>query len=52
LLEIKEALSDNSLLDAEANKIKKTKLKTGWNEFKIKFDSNQKHSLKLRTYEI
>lgn len=51
-LEIKEALSDNSLLEAEANKIKKIKLMTGWNEFKIKFDSNQKHSLKLRTYEI
>jgi hypothetical protein len=52
LLEIKEASSDGSLLDAGANKINMTKLKAGWNELKIKFDSNQKYALKLRTYEI
>lgn len=52
LLKISEAKDASEVLKIDANKIKHVILKSGWNELKVKFDSNQKHSLKLKSYEI
>ncbi|MEJ8817408.1 hypothetical protein [Lacibacter sp. H407] len=52
MLTISEAAHDTDILKVDANKIKHVALKAGWNELKVKFDSNQKHSLKLKSYEI
>ena len=52
ILAIKTVTKDATTLTGNGNKIKNIPLVTGWNILRVKFDSNQKHSLKIKSYEI
>lgn len=52
LLPILSAVKDTLPLNVKDNKIKAVPLQSGWNLITLNFDSNQKHSLKLKSYEV
>lgn len=52
MLSVKSALKDTTVLTSKGNKISNIPLTDGWNLLTVKFDSNQKHSLKIKSYEI
>jgi hypothetical protein len=52
LLAILSAAKDATPLSLRDNKIKAVPLQSGWNLVTVNFDSNQKHSLKLKSYEV
>jgi hypothetical protein len=52
LLSITSASIGATPLSVIENKVKNIPLIAGWNIINIKFDSNQKHSLKLKSYEV
>ena len=52
MLNIIEAKVNNISINYGNNKIHQLPLSIGWNIVKIRFDSNQKHSLKFRSYEF
>lgn len=52
MLSIVSAVKDGANLSSKGNKITNISLINGWNMLKVKFDSNQKHSLKIKSYEI
>lgn len=52
VLPIREAIMNTAPLNYKANKILNVPLTKGQNVITVKFDTNQKHSLKLSSYEI
>jgi len=52
LLTITNATKDSTLLSVVGNKLNNVHLETGENIITLTFDSNQKHSLKIKSYEI
>jgi len=52
MLTVISATKDAIALNANGNKIRSIPLVTGWNVITVKFDTNQKHSLKIKSYEI
>jgi hypothetical protein len=52
MLTIASAKINEARLSVKDNKIKSIPLIAGWNLLYVRFDSNQKHALKLRSYEV
>lgn len=52
MLSVTSAVKDTTILTSRGNKISDIPLVNGWNLLTVKFDSNQKHSLKIKSYEI
>jgi hypothetical protein len=52
LLPILSATKETTSLNLRDNKIRAVSLQPGWNLVTVNFDSNQKHSLKLKSYEV
>ncbi len=52
VLTILTASKDGNAIRARENKLNQVPLGPGWNLIEVNFDSNQKHSLKIRSYEV
>jgi len=52
MLIINNAMMDSNSLLVNQNRIKNIPIINGWNSLVVKFDTNQKHSLKIKSYEF